>query len=142
MRRADGPLAMVAAHNRQATAPIHGGDRPRIVITLSADKLARQCADRNLGAHLTRRGEPLPASVSRQLLCDADILPIVLGGPSDPLDVGRMRRLVTPAIRAALELRDGGCTFPGFHPDGSTRRSGFASTRASPPESDRRNRVG
>jgi hypothetical protein len=29
------------------------------------------------------------------------------------LDVGRTQRLATPAIRAALELRDGGCVFPG-----------------------------
>ena len=41
------------------------------------------------------------------------VLPIVLGGPSQPLDVGRTQRLVTPAIRAALEVRDGGCVFPG-----------------------------
>jgi len=40
MRRTDGLLAMAAAHTRQAVAPTHGGDRPRIVITLSADKLA------------------------------------------------------------------------------------------------------
>ena len=29
------------------------------------------------------------------------------------LDVGRSRRLVTPEIRTALMLRDGGCAFPG-----------------------------
>jgi hypothetical protein len=58
-------------------------------------------------------GEPLPAGVLRRLLCDADLLPAVLGGPSQVLDVGRAQRLVTPSIRAALELRDGGCVFPG-----------------------------
>ena len=40
-------------------------------------------------------------------------MPAVLGGASEILDVGRSQRLVTPAIRAALELRDGGCVFPG-----------------------------
>jgi len=45
--------------------------------------------------------------------CDALILPAVLGSPSQPLDVGRQERLVTPAILAALRLRDGGCSFPG-----------------------------
>jgi hypothetical protein len=58
-------------------------------------------------------GEPVPASVLRQWLCDADLLPVALGGSSEVLDVGRLQRLVTPAIRAALELRDGGCVFPG-----------------------------
>ena len=40
-------------------------------------------------------------------------MPAVLAGPSEVLDVGRTQRLVTPGIRAALELRDGGCIFPG-----------------------------
>ena len=117
MCRADGLLTMVAAHSRQAVAPTHGGDRPRIVITLSHDKLLKQCVDNNLGAHLTRSGEPVPASVVRRLLCDAELLPVILGSKSEPLDVGRSERLVTPAIRAALEVRDGGCVFPGCnHP--------------------------
>jgi len=113
MRRADGLLAMVNAHSQQALTPANGGDRPRIVITLSYDKLAKQCTDAGLGAKLTRTGEKLPASAVRQLLCDADLVPAVLNGQSEPLDVGRAQRLVTPPIRAALELRDGGCIFPG-----------------------------
>ena len=40
-------------------------------------------------------------------------LPPVLGGaPSQPLDVGRASRVVTPAQRSALVVRDGGCAFP------------------------------
>jgi hypothetical protein len=113
MRRADGLLAMAHAHGQQALAPCHGGDRPRIVVTLSYDKLAKHCADAHLGAALTRTGQLLAASVVRQLLCDADLLPVVLGGSAEPLDVGRTQRLVTLPIRAALELRDGGCVFPG-----------------------------
>jgi len=113
MRRADGLLAMVQAHSQGALAPSNGGDRPRIVVTLSYESLIKQCGDAGLGAELTRTGEKLPASVARQLLCDADILPAVLDGRSEVLDVGRSQRLVTPPIRAALELRDGGCVFPG-----------------------------
>ncbi|MBK8446843.1 MAG: DUF222 domain-containing protein [Micropruina sp.] len=55
----------------------------------------------------------MPGSVLRRLLCDADILPIVLDGDTQPLDVGRAQRLLTPPIRAALEIRDQGCVFPG-----------------------------
>ena len=113
MRRANGLLAMANAHTQQALAPSHGGDRPRIVVTLSYDELAKQAIDAGLGAHLTRNGQPLPAGTLRQLLCDADILPVVLGGDSEVLDVGRTERLVTPAIRTALDVRDGGCIFPG-----------------------------
>jgi hypothetical protein len=42
------------------------------------------------------------------------LLPPVLGGaPSQPLDVGRATRVVQPAQRIALAVRDGGCVFPG-----------------------------
>ena len=109
MRRADALLAMVNRHSQEALAPSHGGDRPRIVITLSYDKLLQQCVD----AGLVGSGDRIEASVARLLLCDADLMPAVLGGPSQILDVGRAQRLVTPAIRAALELRDAGCVFPG-----------------------------
>jgi HNH endonuclease len=41
------------------------------------------------------------------------LLPPVLGGaPSQPLDVGRASRVITPAQRTALAVRDGGCVFP------------------------------
>ncbi len=123
MRRADALLAMVNQHTQQALAPINGGDRPRVVVTLSYDKLAQQATDAGLpgaggclpgiGATLIGTGGPVPASLLRQWLCDADLLPVVLGGPSEPLDVGRTERLVTPPIRAALEQRDRGCVFPG-----------------------------
>jgi hypothetical protein len=40
-------------------------------------------------------------------------LPVTLGGaPSQPLEVGRASRVATPAQRAALAVRDGGCVFP------------------------------
>ena len=41
------------------------------------------------------------------------LLPPILGGaPSQPLDVGRASRVITPAQRAALAVRDQGCVFP------------------------------
>jgi hypothetical protein len=44
------------------------------------------------------------------------LLPPTLGGaPSQPLDVGRASRVVTPAQRSALAVRDGGCVFPDCH---------------------------
>lgn len=38
---------------------------------------------------------------------------MVLGGDSEPLDVGRAQRSVPVGIRRALVARDGGCAFPG-----------------------------
>lgn len=89
--------------------PRLAGDRPRLVVTLCYD-LLRDCAEQ---AGLLTDGTPITAGELRRLLCDADIVPAVLGTQSDILDVGREQRLVTPEIRRALALRDGGCAFPG-----------------------------
>ncbi len=56
---------------------------------------------------------PVPVSLLRRLACDADVIPVVMDGESEVLDVGRARRLVPPAMRRALIARDGGCLFPG-----------------------------
>jgi hypothetical protein len=52
-------------------------------------------------------------SLTDRLRLAAALLPPVLGGaPSQPLDVGRTSRVVSPAQRLALAVRDGGCVFP------------------------------
>lgn len=114
MRRADALVAMVGRHVMDGSAPVHGGDRPRVVVRLSWDTLAKAASGHGYPAgQLVGCGEPVAGSVLRQWLCDADVLPVVLGGDSEVLDVGREQRLVTPALRTALEQRDGGCVFPG-----------------------------
>ena len=65
------------------------------------------------GAGRTLDGTVLSPQTIRKLACDASIIPMVLGSQSQPLDVGRTKRLVTPALLAALWARDKGCTFPG-----------------------------
>lgn len=50
---------------------------------------------------------------TRLAACDAKIIPVVLSGDSEPLDVGRAMRTVPLGIRRALVARDRGCTFPG-----------------------------
>ncbi|MGO1884353.1 MAG: DUF222 domain-containing protein [Citricoccus sp.] len=57
-------------------------------------------------------GEINPRSI-RRLACEADLIPVVLGGSGEVLDVGRSRRLFTPRLRRAITARDGGCTAPG-----------------------------
>lgn len=57
--------------------------------------------------------EPISAGSARRLAADARIIPIVLGGESQPLDVGQGKRLYTEAQRRALAVRDGGCIWPG-----------------------------
>ncbi|MBO0876246.1 MAG: DUF222 domain-containing protein, partial [Pseudonocardia sp.] len=51
----------------------------------------------------------------RRLLCDACVVPVVLGGHSEPLDVGRARRTSTGPQREALIARDRGWAYVGCH---------------------------
>ena len=58
-------------------------------------------------------GGRISAGEARRLACTAGIIPAVLGGKSQVLDLGRRRRLHTPGQRLAMSLRDGGCTAEG-----------------------------
>ncbi len=59
---------------------------------------------------------PIPASIARKLLAEgADSFTRVLVDPRDgtPLEIGRKNYRLTKAMKQALNLRDGKCTFPG-----------------------------
>ena len=56
-------------------------------------------------------GTPVPASVARRMACTAGIIPLVLGGESIPLDLGRARRIATPGQRLALGALWSTCSF-------------------------------
>ena len=58
-------------------------------------------------------GETITADQARRLACEAGIIPAVLGGRSQVLDLGRTRRFHTKAQRIAMGLEQGGCTAEG-----------------------------
>ncbi|MET8234251.1 DUF222 domain-containing protein [Micromonospora sp. NPDC005298] len=93
---------------RTGELPENGGDSAQVVVTTSYDGLTR-----HLSAGTLDIGLRLTAETVRRLACDATILPTVLGGAGQVLDVGRQRRLITGPLRRALVLRDRGCAFPG-----------------------------
>jgi hypothetical protein len=62
---------------------------------------------------VTDDGLELTPGVVRRLACDADLIPVALGGRSEVLDVGRTHRLVTAPLWRALVCRDRHCAFPG-----------------------------
>lgn len=88
--------------------PASGGVRPQVVVTVPLATLRS-----GVGAATLDDGTVVSAAEARRLACDARIIPAVLGGAGEILDVGRARRLFTGALRRALALRDGGCAFPG-----------------------------
>ncbi|WP_238335634.1 HNH endonuclease signature motif containing protein [Serinicoccus kebangsaanensis] len=94
----------VAGTQGQPTTP-----KAQVMVTIGLQELR----DAVGGVGHTVHEGAVPAHEVRQLACDADIIPAVLGERGEILDLGRARRLVTPGQRRALAHRDRGCSFPG-----------------------------
>lgn len=103
-RRADALIALIQAGGRGKES--WGG---RVLVQLDYAQLLAGAAE----AGVVGDGRGLSAGELRRICCDAELIPVVLGTASEVLDVGRAARLVTPAIRTALVVRDRGCVFPG-----------------------------
>lgn len=82
--------------------------RPNLTIHVSADSLSKTqpCTSE------TSYGTFVTSEDLRRAACDATVRRVVLGPRSEPLDVGRIKRVVTPPIRAAVAARDLRCVFP------------------------------
>jgi hypothetical protein len=74
------------------------------VVTLDLESLQR-----GVGVAEVSTGGALTATEVRRLACSAHVLPAVLGGASEILDLGRSRRLFSPGQRKALAVRDRRC---------------------------------
>ena len=58
-------------------------------------------------------GHRISPGLARRLACRAGIIPAVLGGQSQVLDLGRRTRFHTEPQRIALAIEQGGCTAEG-----------------------------
>lgn len=108
-RRGDALVEILtrAAATDASDAPTCGAGRIQVTANLEALKSEVP------GGGTDEHGHRLSPGAVRRLACDADLYPVVLGGPSEPLDVGRVKRLFTPGQRKAVYLRDRQCSFPG-----------------------------
>jgi hypothetical protein len=85
------------------------GTAVTMLVTVSLDSLRT-----GLGAaEISGVDAPISAATARRLAAQAEIVPVVLGGASEPLDLGRSARLFSASQRRALALRDGGCVWWG-----------------------------
>jgi len=107
-RHADALLEICGLARAAQACPAAAGEPPYLSLTLDWEALRTR-----LGAARLDYGAPLSASAARRWACDCKLIPIVLGGESEPLDVGRSSRTVPLGIRRALVARDRGCAFPG-----------------------------
>lgn len=98
---------LIGLASRSEHLPSEAGERPHISVTLDFDTLRR-----GVGHAVLDGGRHLSTAQARRIACDAKVIPVVLGGHSEVLDLGRTKRTVSVAQRKALHARDRGCTFP------------------------------
>ena len=91
-----------------AHAPHAGGTSATVVVTMSLETLIG-----GLKAAQLDTGHRISPGLARRLACRAGIIPAVLGGKSQVLDLGRKTRFHTEPQRIALAIEQGGCTADG-----------------------------
>ena len=77
--------------------PRTGGCGATVVVSMTLDQLMARLD--TAGVCTLDTGGRISATEARRLACSAGIIPIVLGGRGQVLDVGRKRRLHTEAMR-------------------------------------------
>jgi len=98
----------VLAHADRATLPETGGRRPHLNVLIRLEDLEARARS----AMLDFGGRMTPEAL-RMLACDAAVVPIVMNGAGQPLDVGRSTRVIPDGLRRAVTARDRGCAHPG-----------------------------
>jgi hypothetical protein len=116
----EGPMPSAAQRRAEALADVcrwflaHGDkapsgarNRPQLSVIVGLSDLAQ---DR---PGILADGAAVPGSTVSRLACDAVLHRIVMAGRSTVLDYGSSVRTVSPALWAALVVRDGHCRHPG-----------------------------
>lgn len=88
--------------------PASGGRRPQLMVTIDYNDLASTLGR---AGHAGYSGQISPRSI-RKIACDAGLIPVVLGGEGQVLDLGRAERYHSVHQRQAIIARDIGCAFP------------------------------
>jgi hypothetical protein len=87
-----------------AGLPRHGGDATVVNVVISLEELRKDLGTATLGYDETN-GTVISAAEARRMACNATIIPWVLGGDSEVLDVGRASRFFQSIQRKALRLK-------------------------------------
>lgn len=82
---------------------------PQVVVMLTLEELEGRAKTHGVTAH----GFSLSPTDLRQALAKAKIIPMVLGGKGEILDIGRSQRKHPRYMRLGISVRDRGCIVPG-----------------------------
>jgi len=83
---------------------------PEVIVLVDLDTLLTGLRDQSLCE--TSGGIAMPPATVRRLCCEANIIPAVLDSEGEPLDLGRGKRLASPAQRRAILAMYRTCGFP------------------------------
>ena len=112
-RQGDALVELARRALRSGGLPEVRGAAAQIRVTIDWFALcAERAASGVAGGELAFAG-PITPETARRLACDAGVVRMLTDPAGLPLDVSREQRCATPAIRRALELRDGHCVFAG-----------------------------
>lgn len=103
-RRADGMIRLCEMQIENPDLPTRGGEQATVFVVTTLEGL-----EGRLGAAAPSfvDGAPISVAMLRRTACDAKVIPVVMGGESQPLDLGRSRYTVPAPLRRAVLLRDG-----------------------------------
>ena len=109
-RLADAAVELARHALDNGLVPQRGSVRPHLNVVTTLETLKQ-----NIGAPAADLEFSLPISAAtvERLACDCSVTRILLGADSMVIDVGREKRVISPAQRKALNVRDKGCRWPG-----------------------------
>ncbi|NGY63957.1 DUF222 domain-containing protein [Lentzea sp. NEAU-D13] len=104
-RQGDAFADLIDLMLRADQLPEHGGEPVTLTLTMAYADLAEKT-----GLALLDSRERVPAALVRRLACNAGVIPVVMGGRSEPMDIGRKSRTLPrrdppPAGRQGRRLR-------------------------------------
>lgn len=103
-------LGVIADTFMAQNGPSFTGAPRTVIVTLDLQTLEDQLRD----TWIRTPWASISPETARRLACDAELIPMVLGGRSEVLDIGVADHEFTTAQRRAAYQRDGGrCVFPG-----------------------------
>jgi hypothetical protein len=108
-RRADALLRLAQGHRGQISS---AGSAENFLVHVHTDMATLQQDGEGAEAEIEAGGK-VCAETARRISCDTAIVQWLDRNDGQPLSVGRKSRTIPPAIRRALQRRDGGCRFPG-----------------------------
>jgi hypothetical protein len=112
-RQADALTELARLAMNRGELPDTAGEPTQVTVTTDLAGLIRQMLAGETSA-ATLDGTPITANTARMFACDAGIIPAVMGGTSEILDLGRSTRTWSRAQRKAAKLRaKGHCESPG-----------------------------